>query len=173
MNILKEMLNEIFLKSGIYDSNGNFIKSIYGSDRLDKNGNKDIDKNYLLANNTIKYLKNGFNNKEIDMDFFKYVLDNNNTKINPVSGYLIDKYGKKSNLYSYNRLINIIARKDSNGNNVTYFKNGKQFYMMNSIYEKYISERLSKNKKIDNTEDDYKWEINKSIRARYDPDENK
>ena len=171
MSIIKELLEEIYLKPGIYDLNGNFIKSFYGSDRLSNNGYQNIDKNYLLANNTIKYLKNAFNNKKINMDFLKYVLENNKTNINPISGFLINKDGNKINLYSLNRLVNIIANKNLNGSNITFIKDGNVIYMMNPIYEKFFESKPNKRNLKKKEKDDIKWEINKEIRGRYDKDE--
>lgn len=171
MSILKELLKELYLKPGIYDLNGNFVKSFYGSDKLSNNGYQNIDKNYLLANNTIKFLKNAFNNKKINMNFLKYVLENNKTNINPISGYLINKDGNKINLYSLDRIVNIIANKNLDGSNITFIKDGNAIYMMNPIYEKFFESKSNKRNLKKKEKDDIKWEINKEIRGRYDKDE--
>lgn len=177
MGILKELLNEIKIKSGIYDLNGNFVRGNYNNDTIDKYGRKNVDFRYLFANGTIEYLKNAFDNKNINMDFFKYVLDNNNTNINPLSGFYIDKDGNKINLYSFPKLVNIISHKKEDGKNLTFFKDGNQYYVMSPLFAKFFDEDNASNNyhKNDNNKnvDNIKWQINRDIRSRYDPSEKK
>ena len=170
MGILKDVLNEIKLKTGIYDLKNNFIRGNYNNDTIDRYGRKNADLRYLFASGIVNCLKNGFNDDRINMDFFKYVIDNNKTNINPLSGYYINGKGDEINLYSYPKIVNIIALKNSNGENSTFWKNGKQYYTMDPVFLKFFDEE--KEKKYSKKElDDIKWENNRNIRARYDTSE--